>query len=77
MAPSPYPWSVQEYLQDWPTWVKYSWIDAVIPQCYRYSLKDYENVLSQQIAYNPNPATTFGAGILLNVGSYTANTTFL
>jgi uncharacterized lipoprotein YddW (UPF0748 family) len=38
VAPSPYPWSVTEYLQDWPTWVKYNWVDAVIPQCYRYSL---------------------------------------
>jgi uncharacterized lipoprotein YddW (UPF0748 family) len=64
-------------LQDWPTWVKYNWVDAVIPQCYRYDFEAYKAVLSQQIALVANEKTTFASGILLSVGDYVANTTFL
>ncbi|NBO59164.1 MAG: hypothetical protein EBU73_09575, partial [Chitinophagia bacterium] len=53
-SPSPYPWSLAEYLQDWPTWVDSSWVDAVIPQCYRYDIIAYESVLSEQIGYYRN-----------------------
>lgn len=77
VSPSPYPWSKYEYLQDWPTWVKYNWVDAVIPQCYRYDIKAYTAVLKQQISYFKNPKVVFAGGILLNIGSYTANTTYL
>ncbi len=34
-APSIYPWSKQQYLQDWPTWLESGWIDEVCPQIYR------------------------------------------
>jgi len=27
MAPSVYPWSKNEYLQDWPTWLSNGWAD--------------------------------------------------
>ena len=77
MAPSPYPWSVGEYLQDWPTWSKYNWVDAIIPQCYRCKLEDYENVVKSQVSYLVNSKMVFGTGVLLNVGDYTANETFL
>lgn len=77
IAPSPYPWSVNEYLQDWPTWVKFNWVDAVIPQCYRYNFSAYQSVLKQQLSYYVNEKTVFATGILLNIGDYTANTTFL
>lgn len=77
VAPSPYPWSLNEYLQDWPTWQKYNWVDAVLPQCYRYSFEAYKQVLSQQVGFLSNPKTVFAPGILLSVGSYLANTTFL
>ena len=77
VAPSPYPWSVYEYLQDWPTWVRKNWVDAVLPQCYRYNIDAYQSVLTSQLTYMINEKVVFGAGILLNIGSYTANTTFL
>ena len=77
MAPSPYPWSKYEYLQDWPTWAKYNWIDAVIPQCYRYNITAYVSVLEQQIGYLKNEKLAFAAGVLLKVGDYVANVSFL
>lgn len=46
-APSIYPWSRDEYLQDWPTWLKEGFADWVIPQLYRYNLPAYEKILKQ------------------------------
>ena len=43
MSPSPYPFGYNEYLQDWPTWVDSAWVDAIIPQIYRYNINDYDN----------------------------------
>jgi uncharacterized lipoprotein YddW (UPF0748 family) len=45
MSPSIYPWSVDEYLQDWPTWLRQGYVDFVIPQCYRYNLESYKNTV--------------------------------
>jgi uncharacterized lipoprotein YddW (UPF0748 family) len=69
MSPSPYPFSINEYLQDWPTWVDSSWIDAVMPQCYRYTINDYNNVLTQQKLYYKNTAVAFYPGVLVKSGS--------
>ncbi len=69
MSPSPYPFSINEYLQDWPTWVDSSWIDAVMPQCYRYTINDYDNVLNQQKLYYKNPAVAFYPGVLVKSGA--------
>ncbi|MEZ4763882.1 MAG: hypothetical protein R3C26_12095 [Calditrichia bacterium] len=33
-----YPWSFDEYLQDWPNWLKNGYADEIIPQIYRYEL---------------------------------------
>ena len=69
MSPSPYPFSLNEYLQDWPTWVDSSWIDAVMPQCYRYTINDYNNVLNQQKLYYKNTAVAFYPGVLVKSGA--------
>lgn len=44
-APSIYPWSKEQYLQDWPTWLKEGYADFIIPQVYRYKLDAYEQTL--------------------------------
>lgn len=77
MSPSPYPWGLNEYLQDWPTWVDSSWVDAVIPQCYRYDITAYNASLSQQKSYHRNQNIPLYPGVLLRVGSYTASDVFL
>ncbi len=53
-APSIYPWSKQQYLQDWPTWLKNGWIDEVCPQIYREDPQSYvaelKKILDVQVA---------------------------
>ncbi len=46
-APSIYPWSKEQYLQDWPTWLNEGYADFIIPQLYRYKIDAYENVLNE------------------------------
>lgn len=69
MSPSPYPFSINEYLQDWPTWVDSSWVDAIMPQCYRYAITDYDAVLNQQKLYYKNPSVAFYPGVLVKSGT--------
>lgn len=72
MAPSIYPWAKEEYLQDWPEWVRRGYVELVCPQLYRYEFKDYklalDEILSDQI--ESEDFTKFYPGILLKVGSY-------
>lgn len=72
MAPSLFPWSKEEYLQDWPTWMKNHLVDLIIPQNYRYDLKKYakelDTILTMQI--EKDQAFRFYPGILLKVGKY-------
>ncbi|MEI8109907.1 MAG: family 10 glycosylhydrolase [Chitinophagia bacterium] len=44
-APSIFPWSKEQYLQDWPTWLMDGYADYIIPQVYRYQLEAYEQTL--------------------------------
>lgn len=79
MAPSIYPWSKEEYLQDWPEWVRRGLVDLIIPQVYRYKIEDYRSAL-KEIVYNQiskNNLKKFYSGILLKVGSYQPDEKFL
>lgn len=77
ISPSPYPWGLNEYLQDWPTWVDSGWVDAIIPQCYRYDIAAYSATINQQKSYYRNTAVPFYPGVLLRSGSYIATDGFL
>lgn len=72
MAPSIYPWAKEEYLQDWPEWVRRGYVELVCPQLYRYEFKDYkfalEEILNGQI--ESKDLNKFYPGILLKVGDY-------
>ncbi len=46
-SPSIYPWSKQEYLQDWPTWLRDGYADYIFPQLYRYNADAYEKLLQE------------------------------
>lgn len=46
-APSIYPWSKEQYLQDWPSWLKGGYSDYILPQLYRYDLPAYEKILKE------------------------------
>lgn len=46
-APSIYPWSKEQYLQDWPKWLKEGYADYIVPQLYRYKIDAYETILKE------------------------------
>lgn len=72
MAPSIYPWSKEEYLQDWPKWIKKGLVDLVMPQVYRYNIVDYRSALTEIInnQISKKDLMKFYPGVLLKVGSY-------
>lgn len=41
LSPSIYPWSLHEYLQDWPAWIRRGQVDLLHPQNYRYEIDRY------------------------------------
>jgi uncharacterized lipoprotein YddW (UPF0748 family) len=75
MAPCIYPWSKEEYLQDWPEWLKTKNVDLICPQLYRYNIKDYEKLLVDIVEnqIDKEDLKKFYPGILLRVGSYYAS----
>ena len=46
-APSIYPWSKEQYLQDWPAWLQGGYADEVLPQLYRYDITAYEKIVKE------------------------------
>jgi uncharacterized lipoprotein YddW (UPF0748 family) len=77
LSPSVFPWGKTEYLQDWPSWVDSGWVDAIIPQVYRYDLPAYNSTLAQQKSYFKSGVVKFYPGVLLRVGSYVASAEYL
>ncbi|MGE5499101.1 MAG: glycoside hydrolase family 10 protein, partial [Syntrophothermus sp.] len=79
MSPSIYSWSKEEYLQDWPAWVRDGLVDMVCPQLYRYEIKDYikalDDVVGTQIS--SGDLKKFYPGILLKLGNYYAPEEYL
>ncbi len=79
MAPSIYPWSKEEYLQDWPAWINGGYVDLVIPQVYRYEEAPYCGELNAIFAgqVDRDKLHRCYPGILLKVGSYYPSEKFL
>ena len=48
-APSVYPWSKENYLQDWPRWAREGWGDLFCPQVYRKEVDSYRETLRQVV----------------------------
>lgn len=72
MAPSVYPWSKYEYLQDWPSWVQNNLTDVVLPQIYRYTTTAYIDTLKNNLnLLNESQKKTFFPGVLIGVGGNT------
>ena len=69
MAPSVYPFSLNEYLQDWPTWVDSSWVDVLIPQVYRHDIPAYRTTMQNQKQYFKNKLSLYTPGVLVKIGS--------
>jgi uncharacterized lipoprotein YddW (UPF0748 family) len=46
-APSIFPWSKEQYLQDWPAWLNGGYADYIFPQCYRYNIEAYKKLIDE------------------------------
>jgi len=79
MSPSIYPWSKEEYLQDWPTWVRKGLVDMVNPQVYRYDIKQYAAAVKEIVQGQIDRDQLFRCypGVLLKLGSYYPSREFL
>lgn len=73
-SPSIFPWSKEQYLQDWPKWLKGKYADYLLPQLYRYDIVAYEKILkdlsgqltsSQKKKVFPGILTSLGGGYLV------------
>lgn len=68
MAPSVYPWSKEEYLQDWPSWINFGYVDLLCPQVYRKDSASYKRTLEATMAYIlPEKQHLFYPGVLIRV----------
>ena len=72
MAPSIYPWAKEEYLQDWPEWVRRGYVELICPQLYRYEFDRYKIALEEIVngQVDKENLHKFYPGILLKVGDY-------
>lgn len=72
MAPSSYNWSLENYLQDWPQWVKNKQVDYIHTQLYRRDFPAYKTECDKNYQYmgtHDNKEIRFSPGVLLGDGS--------
>ncbi len=69
-APSIYPWSKEQYLQDWPAWLKGGYADYIFPQLYRYDFAAYKKIMDELNTQVPaNLRYKIVPGILTSLGN--------
>lgn len=52
LSPSVYPWSKNEYLQDYPEWIRRNQVDILHPQAYRYEIERYKSTVEEVAWYS-------------------------
>jgi len=52
LSPSVYPWSKEEYLQDYPEWIRRNQVDILHPQAYRYEIDRYKATVEEVALYS-------------------------
>ena len=69
-APNPYPWSMDNLMQEWPQWSKDGICDLLAVQCYRYTAAAYEATVSDVLKFTrqSNPSQLIATGIILMEG---------
>ena len=78
MAPSVYPWSKEEYLQDWPVWVNFGYVDMICPQVYRKDSASYHQTLQATRQYiHPEKRHLLYPGLLIQTGDYNPSADYL
>ena len=72
-APTVWPGSYDNFLQDWPQWVTSGSIDLIYPQVYRTTLTSYVTTLDQQLSAVPtSQRSKIAPGIRAITGTPTA-----
>ncbi|MCB9057455.1 MAG: family 10 glycosylhydrolase [Calditrichae bacterium] len=72
-SPSIHPWAYEQYLQDWPAWIKEKHADLVFPQHYRYTLDRYQTLFDSQRPAHvglTEDVNIIYPGILMKVSDY-------
>jgi uncharacterized lipoprotein YddW (UPF0748 family) len=71
MSPSPYPFGLNEYLQDAPAWINRGFADMMSIQLYRRDLPSYEGLVRQMLSQVDAPKRwRLSPGILGRVDQY-------
>jgi uncharacterized lipoprotein YddW (UPF0748 family) len=73
MSPNIYDWSLREYLQDYPTWLKRGFVDIIHPQIYRRDFLSYKCILRRLVneQFTNAMLPKLAPGILIKLGKYT------
>ena len=64
LSPNSHPFSYQNYLQDWKTWVKRGLIDELVLQVYRNDLDSFNRELNQSAVKLARQKIPVSIGIL-------------
>ncbi|MGB3534355.1 MAG: family 10 glycosylhydrolase [Microcoleaceae cyanobacterium] len=72
MAPSLYKWGLDEYLQDYVSWMEKDLVDIIHPQLYRRSFGSYKGLVNQLVRsqFKKDQLKQVSPGILIKIGSY-------
>lgn len=72
MAPSLYKWGLNEYLQDYISWMQQDLVDILHPQLYRRTFRDYQGLIDQLVnsQFTSYQIPKVYPGILVKIGSY-------
>ena len=72
MAPSAYPWALQEYLQDSQAWIDRGLVDLIHPQLYSRDLQGYKQLVDRLVTqqFTPLQLPALAPGMLVKAGSY-------
>lgn len=72
-APSIYPWSKEQYLQDWPAWIEAGAVDELIPQAYRWEIERYKSTIDETLEFfensDGNENVVWYPGLIIKAGS--------
>jgi len=71
-SPNPYPWCLENLMQDWPTWVEQGLVDMLNVQCYRTNLNSYAATAASAFDYAAAAGldkAKFAPGIILGIAS--------
>lgn len=70
-SPNPYPWCMDNLMQEWPKWIENNIVDVLSVQCYRSDVASYTNTIQEARKYIKQKTNKriFNPGMILKNGS--------